>query len=39
MKSINAEALELDFDLITKGRKSQVLRKSNTVIGKVHGEF
>jgi len=30
----NAEALELDFDLITKGRKSQALSKSNTVIGK-----
>ncbi len=30
----NGEALELDFDLLTKGRKSQPLSKTNTVIGK-----
>lgn len=30
----NGEAIQLDFSLLTKGRKSQVLSKSNTVIGK-----
>lgn len=30
----NGEAIELDFDLLTKGRKSQPLSKTNTVIGK-----
>lgn len=30
----NGEAIHLDFSLLTKGRKSQVLSKSNTVIGK-----
>lgn len=30
----NGEALKGDFDLLTKGRKSQALSKSNTVIGK-----
>lgn len=30
----NGDAIQLDFSLLTKGRKSQVLSKSNTVIGK-----
>lgn len=30
----NGEAIQLDFSLLTKGRKSQVLSRSNTVIGK-----
>ncbi|HEY1038005.1 MAG TPA: GlmU family protein [Bacteroidia bacterium] len=32
--SKNAEAIKEDFDLLTKGRKSQPLSKSNKVIGK-----
>jgi UDP-N-acetylglucosamine diphosphorylase/glucosamine-1-phosphate N-acetyltransferase len=32
--SKNGEALKADFDLLTKGRKSQSLSKSNTVVGK-----
>jgi UDP-N-acetylglucosamine diphosphorylase/glucosamine-1-phosphate N-acetyltransferase len=32
--SKNGEALKADFDLLTKGRKSASLSKSNTVIGK-----
>ncbi|MBK7668748.1 MAG: GlmU family protein [Sphingobacteriaceae bacterium] len=32
--SKNGEALKADFDLLTKGRKSQTLSKSNTVVGK-----
>ncbi|MDX5320207.1 MAG: glucose-1-phosphate thymidylyltransferase, partial [Bacteroidota bacterium] len=31
--SKNAEALEQDFDLITAGRKSQTLSKTNTLLG------
>lgn len=30
----NGEAIQLDFTLLTKGRKSQALSKTNTVIGK-----
>ncbi|HWY10654.1 MAG TPA: GlmU family protein [Bacteroidia bacterium] len=29
----NGEALKADFDLLTKGKKSQALSKSNTVVG------
>ena len=32
--SKNGEALKADFDLLTKGRKSQVISKSNTIVGK-----
>ena len=32
--SKNGEALKADFDLLTKGRKSQTLSKSNSLIGK-----
>ena len=32
--SKNGDALKADFDLLTKGRKSQALSKSNTVVGK-----
>lgn len=32
--SKNGEALKSDFDLLTKGRRSQPISKSNTVIGK-----
>lgn len=35
----NGEAIQLDFSLLTKGRKSQVLSKSNTVIGKRNQVF
>ncbi|MBP7810658.1 MAG: GlmU family protein, partial [Bacteroidia bacterium] len=32
--SKNGDALKADFDLLSKGRKSQTLSKSNTVVGK-----
>ncbi len=32
--SKNGEALKADFDLLTKGRKSQAISKTNTVVGK-----
>lgn len=35
----NGEAIQLDFSLLTKGRKSQPLSKSNTVIGKKNQIF
>lgn len=35
----NGEAIELDFDLLTKGRKSAALSKSNTLIGKKNRIF
>jgi UDP-N-acetylglucosamine diphosphorylase/glucosamine-1-phosphate N-acetyltransferase len=31
--SLNAKAIDLDFDLLTKGRKSADIDKSNTIIG------
>jgi UDP-N-acetylglucosamine diphosphorylase/glucosamine-1-phosphate N-acetyltransferase len=31
--SYNGQAIELDYDLLTKGRKSQPLSKTNTLIG------
>jgi UDP-N-acetylglucosamine diphosphorylase/glucosamine-1-phosphate N-acetyltransferase len=34
--SKNGEALQLDFDLLTKGRKSQPIPESNTVINPKH---
>lgn len=35
----NAEAIQFDFELITKGRKSQMLSKTNTVVGKRNHVF
>lgn len=35
----NGEAIQLDFALLTKGRKSQALSKSNTVIGERNQVF
>lgn len=32
--SKNGEALKSDFELLTKGRRSQVVSKSNTIVGK-----
>ena len=37
--SKNGEAIKQDFELITKGRKSQTLSSSNTVIGDVNAVF
>jgi UDP-N-acetylglucosamine diphosphorylase/glucosamine-1-phosphate N-acetyltransferase len=36
--SLNGEAIKYDFDLITKGRKSADISKTNTVLGN-HGVF
>ena len=36
---LNAEALKADFDLLTKGRKSQPLSSSNTLIGSTGNIF